>query len=232
MFCGSFKRSGGLVSRYSDALRPLNCTQKRDGFFPSKDERRKNRKEIFSEISKGYFGDLHEFRKNKGKRFSASERLLSKKEAVLFPRMDCRSLLGSDITIPNAFRGQVTLVTLSMRDIGIKICDEYRVPFIKAFPSEVAVYEVAVIEQMVYKLLRSVLIANLKQTIESNRHERFLSYSGKFIDAKKHLLIHNSIIGYVFLLDENGYIRWTSHGYPKPLEIDLLIRCTNDLLKI
>ena len=55
-------------------------------------------------------------------------------------------------------------------------------------------------------------------------------FYGKFYNIKKTLLIHNSIIGYAFLVDKNGRIRWSSHGIPDSGELNSMIKCTHELL--
>lgn len=60
---------------------------------------------------------------------------------------------------------------------------------------------------------------------------QFLCYTGKFSKVRKTLSIHNSIIGYAFLLDSKGLIRWRAHGYPNEREINALLKCTSQLIK-
>jgi len=42
--------------------------------------------------------------------------------------------------------------------------------------------------------------------------------------------VHNRAIGYTFLVDRQGYIRWGMHGQPEQEELDTVVRCTREVL--
>ena len=44
------------------------------------------------------------------------------------------------------------------------------------------------------------------------------------------LQLANSIVGYVFLLDQGGRIRWRALGLPTQTEVAALLNCTSQLL--
>ena len=44
------------------------------------------------------------------------------------------------------------------------------------------------------------------------------------------LQLANSIVGYVFLLDQGGRIRWRAHSLPTQTEVAALLKCTSKLL--
>ena len=57
-------------------------------------------------------------------------------------------------------------------------------------------------------------------------------YSGKDApEIRKTLQLGNSMIGYVFLLDKEGRIRWKAHASPTEHEIEALLRCSQQLLE-
>lgn len=49
-------------------------------------------------------------------------------------------------------------------------------------------------------------------------------------EIRKMLQLDNSLIGYVFLLDSEGWIRWRAHASPTKHEITALLNCTRQLL--
>ena len=44
------------------------------------------------------------------------------------------------------------------------------------------------------------------------------------------LEIHNGLVGYVFLVDSMGRIRWRAHAEPAKSEVEAMIKCTYDLV--
>ena len=57
-------------------------------------------------------------------------------------------------------------------------------------------------------------------------------HSGKDVpEIRETLQLRNSMIGYVFLLDREGRIRWKAHASPTEYEIESLLRCSQQLLE-
>lgn len=57
-------------------------------------------------------------------------------------------------------------------------------------------------------------------------------YTGRDVEEMREALqLTNSIVGYVFLLDREGRIRWQAHASPSKQEISALLSCTNYLIE-
>ena len=55
-------------------------------------------------------------------------------------------------------------------------------------------------------------------------------YAGKkAAELRKRLDIHSSIVGYAYLLDSDGLIRWRAHATPTHEEVQALITCARNL---
>ena len=57
-----------------------------------------------------------------------------------------------------------------------------------------------------------------------------MCYSSRFSEARKRLEVHNSIIGYAFLVDREGHVRWRAHGKPTERELEAMTNCCRQLL--
>lgn len=57
-----------------------------------------------------------------------------------------------------------------------------------------------------------------------------MCYAGAFDSVKRKLELHNSIIGYAYLLDREGAVRWTAHGKPSEEELNAMALCCQELL--
>ena len=56
-------------------------------------------------------------------------------------------------------------------------------------------------------------------------------YKGRDVaQIRDTLQLGNSIIGYVFLLDREGRVRWRAHAAPTTQEIEALLSCSQQLL--
>ena len=51
------------------------------------------------------------------------------------------------------------------------------------------------------------------------------------MEEKKLLGVHNSIIGYAFLVDPEGLVRWKAHAKPTEKELKYMIKCTRELIE-
>ena len=57
-------------------------------------------------------------------------------------------------------------------------------------------------------------------------------YCGKDVPKMRETLqLGNSMVGYVFLLDKEGRIRWKAHASPTQYELQALLRCSRQLLE-
>lgn len=56
-------------------------------------------------------------------------------------------------------------------------------------------------------------------------------YSGKVVpELRKTLEVHNSFLGYAYLLDKEGLVRWKAHALPTQKELQTMTACTKQLL--
>ena len=197
-----------------------------------KEERVRRRQEVWNEVNKGYFADFHEFRKNGGKRYEAPSQLCTRAEAKPFPRVSASTLSGTKVEFPQQLCGHVSLVTVSLRAIGMNINELYRQPFVKAFGGHpmISVWEISLVEMLLYRMLSRWLEANLKKQLPTDRHCSFISCTSETARIKKELFTGNSITGHVYLVDKEGLIRWRAHAKPTDRELKIMLDCTQQLL--
>lgn len=49
-------------------------------------------------------------------------------------------------------------------------------------------------------------------------------------ELRQALRIHSSMVGYAYLLDGEGLIRWRAHATPTQEELQSMVRCTQELI--
>jgi len=200
-----------------------------------KEKKRKKmetRKEIIKDISKGYFADLHEFRRSGGKRFFAFEKPSELKDSSAFPKIKARTLSQKEVDLQQAFVGHVTLVLLWIKAFGETMCDKYRLPFMEHFQEEPLAqhYEISVVDGFFFKAFSRLIESNLRKRKAVDRHDNYLFFTGNLKPIREKFL-ENEIVGHAFLIDSNGLVRWKAHANPTEEEIRYMLDCSKLLLK-
>ena len=87
----------------------------------------KNRNERI--VEKGYFHEMVELQKTKGKPFVAEQSLNDAMEAVKVPALAAETLNGGELALPAALEGKVTLLALSFKQFGFMQLESWAAPF-------------------------------------------------------------------------------------------------------
>ncbi|KAL9971360.1 hypothetical protein ACROYT_G023873 [Oculina patagonica] len=203
-----------------------------DTKMEKKRRKREARQEIIKDISKGYFADLHEFRRTGGKRFFALEKPSEVKDSLPFPNIKARTLSQKEVDLQQAFVGHVTLVLLWIKAFGEAMCDKYRLPFMEQFHEEPLAqhYEISVVDGIFFKAFSRLIETNLRKRKDIERHDNYLFFSGNLKPIKEKFL-ENEIVGHAFLVDSNGLVRWKAHANPTDEEIKHMLDCSKLLLR-
>ncbi|KAL6607753.1 hypothetical protein ACP70R_040816 [Stipagrostis hirtigluma subsp. patula] len=205
----------------------------------------KEKARLKDEMSRGYFADIAEIRKNAGKIAMANKVIIPEADAVKFPDLTVESPNGGPLHLPLVATSQqdgdseagdtmvpdASLVCLSFRASSQKMAESWSLPFLDAFDAakNIHVYEVSFIDSW---LLSSPLRrAFLKVMRKSNNPQRHVVYAfGDHYDFRKKLEILNLLTGYIYLVDRLGRIRWQGFGSATEEELSSLTACTSILL--
>ncbi|XP_063934791.1 uncharacterized protein LOC135146601 isoform X1 [Zophobas morio] len=104
------------------------ATSKQLYYFNMKQQEAKRRK-LREEIKWGFFGDVKEYQKTKGKLFSAEKDLINSVEAPLFPKFEAKSITGKKIVFPDLLKGKCSLLSIVSRDISMPLSKSFCDPF-------------------------------------------------------------------------------------------------------
>jgi hypothetical protein len=118
------------------------------------------------------------------------------------------------ITLPEAVKGKVVLVCIAFMQSTQSMIDSWVQPFKKAFGKDgrFEVYEIPMISAG-WKVFSWMIDSGMRVGIPVERHDRVVTFYGDYSGYQKVLEMENTNLIYVFLLDQEGVIRWKGKGH-------------------
>lgn len=220
----------------SHTLLPGNMALKTD---------KKGKTRIVNNIALGSFWMVKDLRDTDNKPILSNEALIPVRDAEMLPSLKgLKSLSGTEVNIPDYFiktdgtsESSCTLLAISFKDFGYKMLSKWTTPFAEAVvcqkhQQQASVVNIYISQGFFLKLLSGLFTANAKKNTPPDRHESTFMYFGNdvqqlFCDV---LRMHNTLTGYVLLLDGLGRLRWIGSGLPTEKELEVLIQCAKDLI--
>lgn len=245
----SMRRSSGLVVLRNAmcSLAELGC---HDGgerrrmvhFYElfNKEKREQGRKRLQEEMKKGHFDDFKQLRDTRGKLFRGSPNLLPiSSRSLRFPNVCVTD--GQDeysgITAVFDSPKDALLVCVACREGAQPMIDAWTGPvdvwFSKQKDVSFGIVELSVVDSLVMSMwpFRSFLKQTGFEEKYSGADARSVFLFGRrdgFQDVLD--MFENRLIGYVYLLDSTGRIRWRGCGFPEDAELEHLLQATTTLL--
>ncbi len=139
-----------------------------------------------------------------------------------FPEVTAESLAKVQESIPDSCRGKVTLIAVAFLRENQSQLDSWLEPFIKKFGGQenFTFYEVPMISSG-YKFMRFIIDNGMRGGLPEFKHKHVVTIYGdvqSYIDA----LNLDPRLGYAFLLDTKGIIRWQGQGFSTQETLDEL----------
>jgi len=188
-------------------------------------------------VDKGYFHEVMELQKTKGKPYMAMKTVRPADKAETFPDLKAENLMDHEIHLPSALVGKVSLVAISFKQFGFLQLDSWIQPFLDA--SSAAKKDKKRVSQVIQlsmteggiiaNLLRGSMVSGLREAIPVERHPNSLVHIGKIHDFCDALRIGNQLVGHVFLVDQKGKVRWSGCGEAEAEELDRLRTALGEL---
>ncbi len=129
-----------------------------------------------------------------------------------FPKIKVKTLSGKDLVLPDDTKGKVVLIGVAFVREAQGMLDSWMDHF-QHLCSENEVYELPIIESSFWKIFSGFIDGGMRSGIPQEKHDFVGTHYGdasEFVDA---LDIKERDHGYVFLVDEEGYIRFRGKGY-------------------
>lgn len=179
--------------------------------------------------------------------FLATPALVPPQSQFLFPSFATYNFrTQSVVPFPETFReAPVTILTMAYQAIGQGQLNEWHKTIFNAiqplpvgFPQEtnnpVRFMNVVYLQGWFWKLTESIIRNSSANALPPRLRDCSSLVVEKSQQAQDHfcekIAVHNRMMGYVYLIDSNGYIRWRAHGRPFDGELDALVRATKLLV--
>ncbi|MCX5896908.1 MAG: hypothetical protein NTY29_01780 [Proteobacteria bacterium] len=133
-----------------------------------------------------------------------------------FPEVKDDSLANTPVTLPDAAKGSVTLLTVAFLRESQSQLDSWLEPFFARYGNKqgFTFYEVPMLSRG-YKFMRFMIDGGMRSGIPREKHRNVVTMYG---DIEKYIqeLKLDPRYGYAFLLDKEGIILWQAQGYANP----------------
>jgi mitochondrial ATPase complex subunit ATP10 len=195
-----------------------------------------------TELEFGNYWMLKDLKRTGEKPVLANESLIDEKTAKRFPEVKgARSLSGDLVDFPAHFlrknrsrdpEAQCTLLAISFRDYGFRQLPSWIGPFTEALGmhDRVEVMKINVANDwFVRYFLRPVVTYLNKRYTDPKEHDSTFMYFRKTDELCDTLRMRNVMVGYVFLLDGIGRVRFAGSGEATDEEVSSLISLTKKL---
>jgi hypothetical protein len=147
-----------------------------------------------------------------------------------FPTLTTDSLAGTKVTLPDSAKGKVTLVIMSFKRDSQSQNDSWLGPFEKEFGQKdgYLFYEVPMIRRR-FVFMAPLIDSGMRAAIPNEKHKNVITFYGNVDPYKQALKIEDIYLGYAYLLDREGIIRWQRQGLAKAEDIKALIETAQGL---
>lgn len=129
-----------------------------------------------------------------------------------FPTLKAETLTKKMVTFPTDTKGKYTIICFSFSQKTQPQAESWTNVLLEKFPNkEINYYEIPMLETG-YKLVKRFIDNGMRDGVDSKLHDYVTSYYGDLSVYRKELLMPSSKVVYLFLLDENGKIKYSTEG--------------------
>lgn len=182
-------------------------------------------KEILEEEGGSYWADFHAMRKNDGKQWLAPRHLFKAEKSLYFPNLEGRTLASNKADLLPLL-GRPTLVRVFSATSGEehvhKLGDELGIQLI----------DVNIQTNTLKLALLKLFLGRIKSLIEPERHDKYFILGSGYEKKLKVIGAVNAYIGYAYLVDKEGKIRWASCGKLREEEKERLGKVSARLIEL
>lgn len=133
---------------------------------------------------------------------------------LTFPAISGESLADTNVALPQAAAGKVTLILIALTRDSIPKLDPWMKAYADAFggKKDFALYKIPMMKSSFAKQISGMINDKMKKDNPKELHDKIITYYGPVDEYVKVLGIDDEEQGYAFLLDKSGVVTWQSAG--------------------
>lgn len=205
-------------------------TSIRNILSPEAKERRQ--RQLDHDLKHSSFYEFKSFNNTKGKIFLPPISYFKKEKSKYFPDLTAKSLSNKSHKLSDILKEKVTILRIFSTISGEKCANTYfenylskdgYESFCEKYP-HAQIVDLNIPQTWAKGLFAGLSKGNLRSKVAPARHDRyFLIPHGLFdVDTKKTLKCDNTCSGYIYVLDDEGHIRWATSGNANEKELEIL----------
>jgi mitochondrial ATPase complex subunit ATP10 len=171
--------------------------------------------------------------RDEGKIFTASDTLMPSSKSSLFPKLVITNLENKTIDLSEEIKKKkITLVSFSFNNYSTGHSEKWIENFekIKNNNNNIQYFDIIFMQEFYLKLFKKYLLKNYKlQTIKERHPFTLISFDKLKEEEKSFLGISVMITNYVFLVDQDGKIRWQLTGVSNEKDLNKLKEFINKI---
>ncbi|KDE07517.1 hypothetical protein MVLG_02189 [Microbotryum lychnidis-dioicae p1A1 Lamole] len=200
----------------------------------SKQRRLDERKHLVKQVSKGYFNDYNELRHQGGKKWIAPNTLVREDLSLYFPDIQGVSLANKAKThTTDLWKGKISLVAIG----SFRSSEEHVKSFVRPALSDMKdepLFQYVYInaqENPLKSFLVTMFLSSLRRQIPVQYQPTYLLSHQSLEYLREPLGMTNKHVGYVYLVDSNGKVRWAGCDWATLNEEEALRKCCHVLVE-
>lgn len=207
----------------------------------SKEGREINRRQLDHDIQHSPFYESKSFSNLEGKIFTPPVSYFKQDKSKYFPNIISTALLGSRVELFDLFKDKVSIVRVFSTVSGENCTKTFLGDYLNKngekelqnkYPSA-QIVDLCVPQSRVKGFFTQIAAGSLRRGLSVERQGMYfiLPYGTFDADTRRILKCDNSCSGYLYVVDEQGKIRWATSGNATEEETETLWRAVNGLQK-
>ena len=169
---------------------------------------------------------------------------IDEEHSIVMPTLDGVTVLSTvdKVSIPHYLlrnnrtkdpNSQCTILGISFKEFGYQLVESWLGDVEQTYAANprVEVARLTITEGTLIKsLLSGIMTRSLKNNTPVERQDRTLVHFGTEAYFKDFMRMHNTLTGYIYVLDGIGRVRWVGSGKASSEELDEIKRCVKNIL--
>lgn len=223
---------------------PVLLNPKEHGKFSIKNEifsseaKEIRQKQLDHDIKHSPFYESKSFTNTNGKIFTPPISYFKSDKSLYFPNFFAKSLIGNEHQLYELLQDKVSIIRVFSTVSGERCTETYLKQdgidfngkdydkFLELYPKS-QIIDLNIPQGWAKRFMVNIAKGNIKKTLSPKRYDSYFVVNDSLFSyyIKEQLICDNSCSGYIYLVDNNGKVRWGTSGYADDKEKSLLYKC-------